>query len=76
MDGRQGTETAIEQAKITGDEVSFVVAREFNGNKFSLKYVAKVSADTLKGKVEFEREGQKQSRDWEAKRKVEKKDGN
>jgi hypothetical protein len=69
--GRQGGEsrdTEIEDAKLKGDEVSFKVTREFNGNKFTMKYTGKVSADSIKGKAESERDGQAQSRDWEAKR--------
>jgi len=31
-------------------------------------YTGKVAAETIKGKTEFERNGEKQSRDWEAKR--------
>ncbi|HWI58394.1 MAG TPA: hypothetical protein VNZ22_14310 [Bacillota bacterium] len=68
--GRQGqaTDTAIEDGKVKGDEISFTVTREFNGNKMTSKYNGKVSADAIKGKTEFERNGEKQSRDWEAKR--------
>ncbi len=69
--GRQGgdpRETAIGDGKVKGDEVSFTVTREFNNNKFVQKYSGKVSADTIKGKVEFDRNGETQSRDWEAKR--------
>jgi hypothetical protein len=74
--GRQGSEprsTPIENGKVKGDEVSFSVTREFNGNKFTSKYNGKVSADSIKGKMEFERNGETQSRDWEAKRATEKK---
>lgn len=74
--GRQGgepTETEIADGKIKGDEVSFTVTREFNGNKMTSKYNGKVSADAIKGKIESERNGETQSRDWEAKREVEKK---
>jgi len=59
----------IENGKIKGDEISFTVTREFNGNKRTMKYNGKISADTIKGKTEFERSnGETQSRDWEAKR--------
>ncbi len=64
----RGADTAIESAKLNGDEISFQVTREFNGNKFTSKYTGKISGDTIKGKMEFERNGQAQSRDWEAKR--------
>jgi hypothetical protein len=66
--GRNNEETPIENGSYKDGEVSFTVTREFNGNKFTMKYKGKVSADTIKGKSEFERDGQKQERDWEAKR--------
>lgn len=69
--GRQGGEpvkTEIADGKVKGDEVSFSVTREMNGNKLTTKYSGKVSADGIKGKTEMERNGQAQSRDWEAKR--------
>jgi hypothetical protein len=69
--GRQGgdpRETAISDGKAKGDEVSFSVTVEFNNNKMTRKYSGKVSADTIKGKIEFDRNGETQSRDWEAKR--------
>jgi hypothetical protein len=71
MPGRQGgqaTETAISDGKVKGDEISFTVTREVNGNKFTAKYNGKVTGDAIKGKIESERNGQTQSRDWEAKR--------
>ncbi len=74
--GRQGAEpraTNIEKGTVKGDEISFTVTREFNGNKFTQKYNGKVSGDSIKGKVEFDRNGETQSRDWEAKRAAEKK---
>ena len=69
--GRQGGEPRsvdISDGKVKGDDVSFTVTREFNGNKMSQKYSGKLSGDSIKGKVEFERNGETQSRDWEAKR--------
>ena len=68
----RGGETAIAEAKVKGDEISFQVTREFQGNKMTQKYNGKLSGDTIKGKMEFERDGQAQSRDWEAKRETEK----
>ena len=68
MAGRNNTDTAIEEAKLKGDEVSFQVTREFNGIKVTTKYNGKISGDTIKGKIESERNGTPQSRDWEAKR--------
>jgi hypothetical protein len=66
--GGQATDTAIESGKVSGDEISFTVTREFNGNKFVTKYSGKVSGDSIKGKIETERDGNARSRDWEAKR--------
>lgn len=71
MPGRNGgdpVETKIEDGKIKGDEVSFSVTREFNGNKFATKYNGKITAESIKGKAEFERNGETQSRGWEAKK--------
>jgi hypothetical protein len=64
-------ETEIKDGKLAGDEVSFTVIRETRNGKMTLKYKGKVSADGIKGKVEFERDGDTQSRDWEAKRDTE-----
>jgi hypothetical protein len=74
--GRQGGDpmkTEIGDGKVKGNEISFTVTREFNNNKMVSKYSGKVDGDTIKGKIESERNGQAQSRDWEAKREVEKK---
>jgi len=74
--GRQdaaAVETEIKDGKIKGDEISFTVTREYNGNTMTQKYSGKVTADAIKGKIESERNGQPQSRDWEAKRVTEKK---
>jgi len=74
--GRQGGEArdvAISDASLKGDEVAFSVKREFNGNTFVAKYSGKVAGDSIKGKVETERDGNTRSRDWEAKREAAKK---
>ena len=64
----RGGDTAIDDAKLKGEEISFSVTREYNGNKRTMKYNGKLSADTIKGKIDFERDGQPQSREWQAKR--------
>jgi hypothetical protein len=74
--GRQdGTpvETEIKDGKIKGDEISFTITREYNGNSMTMKYSGKVTADAIKGKIDSDRNGQAQSRDWEAKREAAKK---
>jgi hypothetical protein len=68
MPGRDNTETPIADATYKDGDIAFTVTREFNGNKFTIKYMGKVSGDSIKGKTEFERNGEKQSNDWEAKR--------
>ncbi len=68
--GRDGkaVETPIADGKVDGDSIAFNVVREINGNSTTTKYAGKVSADKITGKIETNRDGQPQSRDWEAKR--------
>jgi hypothetical protein len=66
--GRQGNETAIDEGKVEGDTVSFKVTREFNGNKVVMSYSGKLAGDSIKGETKFERDGETQTREWEAKR--------
>lgn len=66
--GNNNQETAIGDATFKDGEVSFTVTRERNNQKFVTKYKGKLSGDSIKGKAESERNGQVQSRDWEAKR--------
>lgn len=72
VSGRNG-ETAIGGANLKGDDISFTVTREFNGNKMVQKYSGKLTADSIKGKMAFERNGEARSRDWDAKREAAKK---
>ena len=66
--GRSGQETAIQDAKYKSGEMSFTVVRERNGVKTTTKYAGKQAGDTIKGKIESDRGGQTQTRDWDAKR--------
>jgi hypothetical protein len=70
--GRQGAEpkpVQIADGKVKGDEISFNVTREFNGNSNTTKYTGKVSGDSIKGKATSKnRDGEERARDWEAKR--------
>ncbi len=68
--GRGGTEVAIRAAKLDQDQISFTVVRERNGQAMTSKYSGKIAGDTIKGKIETERDGQTRSRDWDAKREV------
>ena len=66
--GGNSTDIQIEDGKIKGDEVSFKITREFQNNKRVSKYSGKLSGDTIKGQREFDRNGETQKQDWEAKR--------
>lgn len=68
MPGRNNTETAIENGTFKDGTVSFSITRERNNMKFTSKYSGKIDGDTLKGKIESERDGKTNSRDWEAKK--------
>jgi hypothetical protein len=54
--GEQG-ETAIENALVFGDEITFDVARERNGNKYRLHYQGKIKGDTVTGSVNYDFDG-------------------
>jgi hypothetical protein len=49
-------EAALSDGSIKGDAVAFKVTREFNGNKFTLKYTGKLSGNELKLTRTFEGE--------------------
>src|SRR5262249_8560948 len=68
MVGRDRTETMIDDAKYKDGERSFTVTRERNGQKFTIKYKAKVEGDTIKGKAEANFGGQTRTFDFEGKR--------
>ena len=61
-------ETKIDDAKYKDGELSFTVTREFNGNKFTIKYKGKVKGDTITGNTEREANGETTKRDWKAER--------
>lgn len=66
-------ETAIQDGKVKDTEVTFTIVREFNGNKMTSKFSGKLEGDSIKGKTTSTRNGEDQSRDWEAKRVADKK---
>ena len=66
--GGNNQEVEIKQGKFKNGEVSFQITREFGGQEVIIKYKGKLEKDTIKGKTEFERDGEKRERDWEAKR--------
>ena len=66
--GRDNQEIEIKEGKFKNGEVSFQIIREFGGQEVTIKYKGKLEKNTIKGKTEFERDGEKRERDWEAKR--------
>ena len=68
VSGRRG-ESEISDGKIDGDNISFSVVREFNGNQFKQNYKGKVDGDTIHFTVTMEGGmGKGQSRSFDAKR--------
>jgi len=58
-------------AEVRGDKVKILFDpydKAVDYRVYALPKAGDVSGDTIKGKSEFERNGEKQSRDWEAKR--------
>lgn len=66
--GRNGNEYPMDEVKLTGDQLSFKLIRERNGEKVTTKVAAKFSGDNLKGKLESNWGGEDRTADWEAKR--------
>ena len=62
-------DTAIGDAKLAGNKLTFIVITEFNGYKRVSKYEATLAGDKLTGSVESPgRDGAVQKRDWVATR--------
>ncbi len=63
-------DSQISGATFKGDAIAFQVDREFNGNKFVIKYQGKLVGDTIKGMIELPGMGDGESRklDWNAQR--------
>jgi len=62
------TTSSISEGQVDGTNVSFSVVRTYNGTQFTNRYTGGVNSDGIKGKVEINRNGQPQTRDWNAKR--------
>jgi hypothetical protein len=65
-------EVEIKDGKVKEGKLTFTITFERDGNELTVHFSGKLDGDKIKGKVEFEQNGKKQSRDWEPKR--EKKD--
>jgi hypothetical protein len=63
---RAGTETAITNGKVEGNQASFEVVRELNGRKVLTRYTGRRAGGRLKGQIESNWSGEPQTYDWEA----------
>jgi hypothetical protein len=63
-----GQKVEIKEGSVKGNEVSFVVVREFNGQQFKTTYKGKLEGDTITGNAISVRDGQERSREWKATR--------
>jgi hypothetical protein len=63
-------DAAIAHATLKDDAIAFEVQREFNGDKFVLKYQGRIDGDTIKGTIEVPGMdgGEPRKIDWNAKR--------
>jgi hypothetical protein len=68
MSGFGNEEAKIEDGKYKDGDLSFRISRDFGGNQFVIKYSGKVTGDEIKGKAEFDFDGNAQSMDWNPKR--------
>ncbi len=60
-------EMQISDGKVDGDNISFSVVREFQGNSMKINYTGKVSGDTIQFKMQREG-GEGQAREFTASR--------
>lgn len=65
---RPGADTPISNGKVTGDEVSFSVIRERDGRKVTTTYKGVLADNHIKGTIESDWAGGKQTYDWDARR--------
>jgi hypothetical protein len=66
--GRDGKETKLDKGEVKDGKVSFQVTREFNDQKFTIRYKGELKGDSIKGKLEFVQGDNSREFDWEAKR--------
>lgn len=64
--GFRGDPIPISEGKVTGDEVSFTVVREFQGNEVKMLYKGKISGSEIQFKSH--REGSDRDREFTAKK--------
>jgi hypothetical protein len=64
----QGRSTAVKDAKVKGDELSFRITVSRDGRQFDFNYKGKLTADTFKGKSSISVFGQTRSFDFDGTR--------
>ena len=65
---RQGTDAAVTNLTVNGDQISFEVARERDGGVVLTRYSGIWNSNTIKGKIVSNWTGEERTYDWEAKR--------
>jgi len=65
--GAAAAATPIAEGKVAGTNITFIVVRDFNGTSMTNTYSGGLADGTIKGKIDTDRNGQVNSRDWEAK---------
>jgi len=65
---RRGYDMAITNGQVQGDQVSWIVVREHDGRSAITRYQGKIEGDIIRGTIESDWTGEKQSYDWMAKR--------
>lgn len=63
---RPGTEIAITNGRVGGDDISFEVVRERDGRKIVTKYSGRLAGGRIRGKIESNWSGAWQSYEWSA----------
>jgi hypothetical protein len=73
--GRDGAsvDSPISNGKLDRDKIAFDVVRGFNGRSITNSYSGDVATDKITGKSTFNRNGEVQTRDWQAKRSADQK---
>lgn len=66
--GGKTTDTEITDGKLDGDKLSFNVVRKYGTNEVTMTYSGVVSENMIKGTTSYERNGEKRSNKWTAKR--------
>ena len=65
---RPGNDAPVTNIVVTGNQVSFGVVRERDGNTVTTRYTGKMEGDTIRGKITSNWAGETQNFDWRAER--------